>query len=277
MQPRLLTIEDRASDSPFVERIWTARSERAGEFLSVVAGHWEIVITRLHRQAFFTVRGPETRATPVDCPPDGDWVAVRFKLGTFWPAFLPGTLRDHRDVTLPGASTRSFWLNGSAWEYPTYENADTFVARLVRKGLIARDPIVETVIDGGRHRVSERSAQRRFARATGISYAAYRTIERARYATNLLREGLPIIDVAQRAGYYDQPHLTRSFKYLIGQTPLEVARATRQLSFLYKTTSGSKFYGESEGDRLDALHDPDQIRGKHEPRAAAAGAVPGDR
>jgi AraC-like DNA-binding protein len=277
MQHRLLTIEDRASDSPFVERIWTARSEHAGEFLSVVAGHWEMVVTRLHRHAFLTVRGPETRATPADCPYDGDWVAVRFKLGTFWPAFLPGTLRDRRDVTLPGASTRSFWLNGSAWEYPTYENADTFVARLVHKGVIGRDPIVERVIDGGRHRVSKRSAQRRFARATGISYAAYRTIERARYATNLLREGVPIIDVVQRAGYYDQPHLTRSFNYLIGQTPSEVARATRQLSFLYKTTRGLNLYGESEGDRLDALNDPNQVRGRHEPRATAAGAVPGDR
>jgi hypothetical protein len=137
-------------------------------------------------------------ATPVDCPSEGDGVGVRFKLGTFWPAFLPGTLRDRRDVTLPGASTRSFWLNRSAWEYPTYENADTFVARLVHKGLIARDPVVETVLDGGRHGVSVRS--------------------------------------------------------LIGQTPSEVARATRQLSFLYKTTSGREFYGESEGGRLDALH-----------------------
>jgi hypothetical protein len=242
-----LTIEHRASDSPFVERIWTAQSERAGEFLSVVAGHWEMVVTRLHGQAFLTVRGPETRATPVDCPADGNWVGIRFKLGTFWPAFLPGTLRDRRDVALPGASARSFWLNGSSWEYPTYENADTFVARLVRKGVIGRDPIVDAVLDGGGHALSVRSAQRRFARATGITYAAYRTIERARYATNLLRTGVPIIDVVHRAGYFDQPHLTRSIRYLIGQTPSEVARATRQLSFLYKTSRGGVFYGESEG------------------------------
>ena len=272
-----LTFEDRASDLPFVERIWTARSEGADEFLSVVAGHWEMVVTRLHGQAFLTVRGPETRATPVDCPADGDWVAVRFKVGTFCPAFLPGTLRDRRDVTLPGASARSFWLNGSAWEYPTYENADTFVARLVREGVIAHDPIVDTVLDGGHHGFSVRSAQRRFARATGITSAAYRTIERARYATSLLRKGVPIIDVVHRAGYFDQPHLTRSFKYLIGQTPSEVARATRQLSFLYKTNRDREFYSESEGDRLDAFHDPDQVRRERERRAAAPGAVPGDR
>ena len=110
-----------------------------------------------------------------------------------------------------------------------------------------------------------RSAQRRFVRATGITYAAYRTIERARIRRTCCARGFPIIDVAHRAGYYDQPHLTRSLKYLIGQTPLEVARATRQLSFLYKTTSGGAFYGESEGGRLDAIHDPDRPR-RHEPR-----------
>jgi len=232
----LLTFEDRSSESSFVERIWTARSEQAGEFLSVAAGHWEMVVTRCRDQAFLTVRGPETRATTVECPAEGEWVAIRFKLGTFWPECLPRTLRDHQDVTLPGASTRSFWLNGSAWEYPTYENADTFVARLLQKGVIGRDPIVEAVLSGGGHHVSVRSAQRRFARATGITHTAYRTIERVRFAANLLRSGVPIIDVVHRAGYFDQPQLTHCCKYLIGQTPSEIARATRQLSFLYKTT-----------------------------------------
>jgi AraC-like DNA-binding protein len=62
-----------------------------------------------------------------------------------------------------------------------------------------------------------------------------RSIERARYATNLLRAGMSIADVVDLAGYFDQPHLTRSLKYLIGQTPVEIARGTRQLSLLYKT------------------------------------------
>ena len=203
-----LTFEDRGAESPWVERIWTARSERAGEFLSVAAGHWEMVVTRHRAETFLTVRGPETRATTVDCPADGEWVAVRFKLGTFAPDWLPRALRDRRDVTLPGASARSFWLRGSAWEYPSYENADAFVARLIRKGVISRDPIVDTVLTGAQPVVSPRSAQRRFARATGLTHTAYRTIVRARHAANLLREGVPIVDAVYEAGYFDQPHLT---------------------------------------------------------------------
>ena len=34
----------------------------------------------------------------------------------------------------------------------------------------------------------------------------------------------PIADVVFDAGYYDQPHLTRSLRELIGYTPGEVAR-----------------------------------------------------
>ena len=230
-----LVIEERLSELRCVERVWTAHNERAGEFLSVAAANCELVVSRYRDQTFLTVRGPETRMTTIDCPAEGEWLGIRFKLGTFLPEFPPTSLSDRRDVTLPDASTRSFWLNGSAWEYPTFENADTFVARLFKKGIVVRDRIVEGTVRGELDAVSLRSAQRHFLRATGITHAAFRTIERARYATNLLREGTSIADVVHLAGYFDQPHLTRSLKYLIGQTPAEIARGTRQLSFLYKT------------------------------------------
>jgi len=231
----ILTIEDRASDSPLVERVWRASSQRAGEFLSIASPHWEIAITRCQGRTFLTMRGPETSATRAECPADGEWMGVRFKLGTFATRWPPSLLRDRHDVTLPDASSRAFWLDSSAWEYPDFENAEIFVRRLVRKGLIAHEPAVDAVLRGDPVAVSRRSLQRRFVGATGITHAALRTIARARYATCLLREGAPILDVVHRAGYFDQPHLTRSLTRLIGQTPAEIARARVQLSFLYKT------------------------------------------
>ncbi len=230
-----LVIEDRLSDSACVERVWTAHNQRAGEFLSIAATSSELVVSRYRDKTFLTVRGPETRVTTMDCPPEGEWFGIRLKLGTFLPQFPPTSLSDQRDVTLPDASTRSFWLNGSAWEYPTFENAETFVARLLKQGIVVRDRAVEAIARDELNPLSLRSAQRRFLRATGITRAAFRTIERARYATNLLREGTPIADVVDRAGFFDQAHLTRSLKHLIGQTPTQIARMTRQLSYLYKT------------------------------------------
>jgi len=194
-----------------------------------------MVVTRYKGKTTITVRGPESRATTIDCPADGEWVGVRFKLGTFMPDFPAGSLRDGRDVNLPDASNRSFWLNGSAWEYPDFENAETFVKRLVHDGLIVRDLAVEAILRGQPLKHSLRSAQRHFLGATGLTSAAVRQIERARHATNLLKQGHSILDTVHEAGYFDQPHLTRSLKYFIGQTPTRIISGDEQLSFLYKT------------------------------------------
>ena len=231
----MLHIKDRVSDSPLVERVWTAQSERAEGFLSVAAECSEIVVSRVLGQTFVTVRGPETKVTSAEYPADGDWVGIRFKAGAFLPEFAPATVRDRKDVNLPSATKRSFWLAGSAWEYPTFENADVFVARLVKRGIVIRDRTVDAVLRGETDALSRRSAQRHFVRATGLTHATYRKIKRARFAASLLLEGVPILDVVQRAGYCDQSHLTRSLKLLVGQTPREIARAEKRMSYLYKT------------------------------------------
>jgi hypothetical protein len=232
----LISFEDRLSDSPFVERIWRSHSDRAGVFLSVAASHFEMAVTRHRGKTFLTLRGPETKATAADCPAEGEWVGIRFKLGTFMPQLTPGHLLDRGDVTLPDATSRSFWLNGSAWEYPDFENAETFVARLVQKGIIAHDSAVDAAVHGQGQALSLRSAQRHFLRATGLTRCTVHKIERARHATNLLKQGVSILDTVHESGYFDQAHLTRSLKYLIGQTPAEIIRGKQQLSFLYKTT-----------------------------------------
>src|SRR6185503_14298247 len=72
-----LTFNDRPSDSRFVERVWRSQSHSAGVFLSVAASHFEIAVTRHKGRIFLTVRGPETKATPADCPAEGEWLGIR--------------------------------------------------------------------------------------------------------------------------------------------------------------------------------------------------------
>ena len=230
-----LIFDDRPSDSPFVERIWRCHSERAGTFLSIAASHWEMVVTRHNGRTTLTVRGPETNAATVDCPAEGEWLGIRFKLGTFMPHLPARNLLDRRDITLPGATGRSFWLNGSAWEYPDFENAENFVNRLVHDGLVAVDLHLKVALQGRRQKMSIRTAQRHFLQATGMTHSTIRQIERARQAANLLKQGVSILDTVPEAGYFDQAHLTRSLKYLIGQTPAQIVRGDKQLSYLYKT------------------------------------------
>jgi hypothetical protein len=230
-----IRFEDRPSDSPVVERVWRSHSERAGTFLSMAACNWVMVVTRLAGRTFLTVRGPETRATVADCPEDGEWIGIHFKLGTFMPLFPTGVLRDRNDVTLSAASSRSFRLGGAAWEYPSFENAETFVARLVARGLIVADGYVGDALRGQPSPRSARTDQRRIRRATGMTRSTIRQIERARRATDLLRHGTPAADVVHDAGYFDQAHLIRSLKRFVGQTPGQLARGEEQLSLLYNT------------------------------------------
>jgi len=192
-----------------------------------------MVVTRLEGKTSLTVRGPETKATMADCPAQGEWFGVLFKLGTYMPLMRSSDLRDRNDVSLPNATSRSFWLNGSAWDFPDFENMETFVNRLVRSGLIMTDRTVEGALRGELQNVTTRTEQRRVLQITGLTRGAIHQIERARRATRLLKQGTPILDVVDQAGYYDQAHLTRSLQRFIGQSPARIAHGQEQLSFLY--------------------------------------------
>ncbi len=140
------------------------------------------------------------------------------------PHLPPSIVRDGREVRLPEATSTSFWLNGPAWQFPDYDNAETFVNRLVRDGLLVRDDIVDAVLQNQRKDVSLRSIQRRFLQAVGLTHSTVRQMERARFAKAHLQHGISIADTIEQAGYFDQPHLTRSLKRFIGRTPAQIVR-----------------------------------------------------
>ena len=229
--------DERLSDSPFVERVWRAHSEGTDPLLSIAQSHWQIVVTTYDDKMSLTVRGPETKATPLgDCPTDREWFGILFKPGTFL-RHLPARNLVNGDLTLPQASRKTVWLSGSTFQFPTYENADTFVDWLVREGLLVCEPVVGAALQGQLKDLSLRSVQRRFVHSTGVTQGTIRQIERARYATLLLKQGVSIIETMLEAGYFDQAHLTRSMKYFIGQTPAQILGQSQpeQLSYLYNT------------------------------------------
>jgi len=65
---------------------------------------------------------------------------------------------------------------------------------------------------------------RAFTAAFGIPPHQYLTSRRVDRARRLLLEGHPPAEVAPRAGFHDQPHLTRHFKRFTGTTPGRFAR-----------------------------------------------------
>ena len=85
--------------------------------------------------------------------------------------------------------------------------------------------------------MSERSLRRAFHDTVGMSPKAFAKLARFHRAVHAARDDLRggWGRIAVDAGYYDQAHLTRSLRKLIGATPSSIEREERQLSFLYKT------------------------------------------
>jgi hypothetical protein len=218
MFPHLI---QRPSDSPFVERVWMTESKNADAFTSISTVRWSMVVAKWNGRITLSLHGPQTAASRRAFPPDAEWFGIEFKLGTFVPQFLPGTLIG-RYINLPASTGRSFWLGCSAWQFPTFENADTFVDQLVRSGVVVQDPVISAIQQGQSPALSLRAIQYRFQHTTGLSQCTIRQIERARTATALLQQGMTILDTVYEAGYSDQAHLTRSLKHFVGHTPAEI-------------------------------------------------------
>ena len=218
------SIESRPSDSPLVHSVWRARSERSGRFISTASEYWEMVLTSRRDVTFMTVRGPQTWARELQYSADLEWFGIRFRLGTLMPVLPPGVLSDGRDANLPPATGSSFWLHNAAWQFPNFGNADDFVRRLERAGLLIYDPVVQAARHGHVHEWSVRSVQYHFAHATGLTHSMIRQIERARTAAALMERGTPVLDAVHDLGYFDQPHMTRSLKRFLGRTPAQIAR-----------------------------------------------------
>lgn len=118
-----------------------------------------------------------------------EFLVIKFKLGVFMP-YLP--------------AGQSFWLNGFAWHLPDFDNAETFVERLVRQDVLVMDPLVRAALQDHPLKVSSRTVRRR-----------------------CLKKGISILDTVYLAGYADQPHMTRSLRRFFGQTPSQIARMSQ--------------------------------------------------
>lgn len=186
-----------------------------------------MVFARKDGEVRVVLVGPWTTAGITHYEEGAEILWIKFALGAFMPHLPAGSFLD-TETTLPEATGRSFWLKGSAWQLPDYDNAETFVNRLVRGGVLERDPLVDAVLRDRPQGLSPRTVRHRFLRATGVSRSRIRQIERAQRAATLLQRGEPISEAVHELGYFDQPHLTRSLKQWIGRTPLQIAESGRR-------------------------------------------------
>jgi hypothetical protein len=213
--------EERASDSPYVETITRGRTAGNGSTIRPAESHWHLVFAKHNGNVQALVAGPLTTADVLAYTEGVEILWIKFRLGTFMPHLPTRNLLDAGRI-LPDAVRNAFWLNSTAWQIPNYENADTFVDRLVRDDVLACDPLVNAVLQDQPQALSVRTVRHRFLRATGLTQSTVRQIQHAQQATALLAQGKSILDTVHEVGYADQPHLTRSLKRLMGYTPAQI-------------------------------------------------------
>jgi AraC-like DNA-binding protein len=188
-----------------------------------------MVLVKFQGKTQFIVTGALPTSGVVSYTEGAEILWIKLKLGTFLP-HLPARIRLDKETILPDAVCHSFWLGSMSWQYPSFDNVETFINRLVRAEALARDQLVSAVLQDHPQGMAPRTVRHRFVQATGLSHTSIQQIERAQQASALLRQGVPIPDTVYQAGYFDQPHLTRALKRWIGYTPAQLAREARGCS-----------------------------------------------
>lgn len=221
----------RLSDSPYVEAVMHGYTTGSGSTIRPAECHWHMVFSRYEGKLLPIFTGPLPTSGVVSFTEGAEILWIKFKLGTFMP-HLPHRDFLNSEIVLPEAAGSRFWLKGSAWQFPDYENVDTFVDWLVRDEVLVYDPTVNAVLEGQPHDMAARTVRHRFLRATGLTQTQIFQIERAQRAAALLAQGVPILDTVYEVGYFDQPHLTRALKQWVGHTPAEILRTSPACRFV---------------------------------------------
>jgi AraC-like DNA-binding protein len=185
------------------------------------------------------VAGPDTRPAPADMAPGTILVGARFRPGAGGPALgVPlADLRDQRiDLAdlLPGPAGR---LSADLTPDQALSTVTAFAT-----GLVAAAPPDKLVVTAARMlasgqpgvtrigpalSVSERQLRRRFDFAVGYGPKTLQRILRFRRVLGQLAaapRSTDLADLAVRAGYADQAHLTREITRLAGLPPAALAR-----------------------------------------------------
>ena len=190
-------------------------------FTVMASEYWGVAFTRRATgPTGVTIAGPTTKAVELDYHAGDVHWGVEFEVHVVWRGLEKGPLIG-RLIDLP-VEDGGCEIAGVRVAVAEYDDLEVFVDRLVARGVLVADHAVYAALSGADPHWSARTMQRRFRTTTGLGRKQIDQIRRAREAYAMLQQGVRPADVAVRAGYADQPHLTRALRVLAGQTPAEI-------------------------------------------------------
>jgi hypothetical protein len=218
---------DRRDDigSPFVRSIVRTVFSGSGVVPMQPDGMWDFVFLRSRRGLQVLRTGLTTRTVEFAYADGDEILSIGFTASSFMP-LMPGDLMRDKGVLLERIGSDRFRVGSDIFEVPRLDNAEDFVTCLAKRETIQPNALVASIVSGRPNAATERTMQRHFLRVTGLTMKAFDQIARAREAATLLKAGEPAATVAYALGYADQPHLIRSLRAIMGQTPRQIVAAS---------------------------------------------------
>ncbi len=210
----------RSSQSPYIKWVFRVSYETDGEVTVTADGTWDIIFSKVGDELKCVITGPTDHTVAFPYYKDQEDIVIQFKEGVYL-AGLPSREIINASRTMP-AQQGVFAIQGIEFEIPTYESIEVFVDQLYQHGLLAYDAVIEEILHQGQSPIPRRSVQRHFSQSTGLPLKRHQQIARAQKAAELIRQGRPLIEVAQECGYFDQAHMNRSLKQILGVTPQQI-------------------------------------------------------
>jgi len=207
-------------DSPLVKAISFMCVERPGVMLVPPDGTWDLVFIRDKHGTRAIRTGLSTTSVRLQHNGSEEILAISFRASAKLTAVDAVASLD-KGFLLQGDHKRVA-VAGEKFEVPAFHNADVFVERLARQGLIQANPAIQSILDGEPIALSARTLQRQFKLTTGMTHKRFTMIERARLAAASLRKGEAAQNVVHDLGFYDQAHLINSLRDILGQTPSQL-------------------------------------------------------
>lgn len=185
------------------------------------------------------VAGPDTAPHPYTRAAGLTATGLRFHPGVL-PALLgipAASLRDVRvplDALHPGVARRAVTAIGSGTDAASVltglaawlpGSGPEPVVRAVAARMARGATVTDTADALG---WTTRTLHRHCLAAFGYGPTTLRRVLRFRRALTLLRRGVPAAETAARAGYADQPHLSREMRALAGAAPAQLASAANR-------------------------------------------------
>lgn len=213
--------EERASASAAARLVWRAVADRAGRYPTEASEYWGISFVRGADGAVRAeLNGPRLEARIVESDAGDEYWGVELRAHV---VIRGADKRAIAGATVPlDVRGGTVSVGGSAVPVPAFDELEHFVDALLRDGALIADEEVWRALGGMVSGWSARTWQRRIARVTGMTRGQLERTERARAAYHLLQQGVPPAEAAHRAGFADQPHLTREMRRFAGQTPARI-------------------------------------------------------